>query len=125
MKTLTNGLISQLDIADQALLLRHAKIMLLNVGDILSTADSTIQNIYFPLSGSIVLYVGTKAKFDSSARVAAAFEISECLAMCSTNSVLFTIYIPMFDRVQIVIQTLCSLMTKLMPTSRGFPEVFC
>ena len=82
MKTLTNGLISQLDIADQALLLRHAKIMLLNVGDILSTADSTIQNIYFPLSGSIVLYVGTKAKFDSSARVAAAFEISECLAMC-------------------------------------------
>jgi hypothetical protein len=65
----------------------------------------------------------TASTMDSRARVAAALEMSECLAMCSTSSVLFTIYVPMFVGVQIVIQSLCSLMTKHIQFSRGFPEV--
>lgn len=59
---LSNGLISQLDAADQALLLRRAKIVTLNVGDVLSTSDALTSRIYFPVSGAIALYVGRHGK---------------------------------------------------------------
>jgi CRP-like cAMP-binding protein len=62
---LSNGLIAQLDAADQALLLRRAKIAMLNVGDVLSSSDATNSHIYFPLSGSISLYVGRHGKHAS------------------------------------------------------------
>jgi CRP-like cAMP-binding protein len=55
---LSNGLIAQLDAADQALLLRCAKIVTLNVGDVLSSSDENTSHIYFPLRGTIALYVG-------------------------------------------------------------------
>jgi CRP-like cAMP-binding protein len=59
---LSNGLIAQLDAADQALLLRRAKIVVMNVGDVLSSSDATTLHIYFPVSGSIALYVGRQGK---------------------------------------------------------------
>jgi CRP-like cAMP-binding protein len=59
---LSNGLIAQLDAADQALLLRHAKIVTLNVGDVLSTSEASASRIYFPVSGSIALFVGRQGK---------------------------------------------------------------
>lgn len=65
MYALSNGLIAQLDAADQALLLRRAKIAMLNVGDVLSSSDATNSHIYFPLSGSISLYVGRHGKHAS------------------------------------------------------------
>ena len=65
MYALSNGLIAQLDAADQALLLRRAKIAMLNVGDVLSSSDATNSHIYFPLSGSISLYVGRHGKYAS------------------------------------------------------------
>ena len=58
VNALSNGLIAQLDAADQALLLRRAKIVTLNVGDVLSSPDANKSLIYFPLSGAIALYVG-------------------------------------------------------------------
>ena len=62
MYALSNGLISQLDVADQALLLRRAKIVMLNVGDVLSSSDATTSCIYFPVSGAIAMYVGCQGK---------------------------------------------------------------
>ena len=62
MYALSNGLIAQLDAADQALLLRHAKIVTLNVGDVLSTSEASASRIYFPVSGSIALFVGRQGK---------------------------------------------------------------
>jgi len=59
---MSNGLIAQLDAADQALLLRRAKIVTLNVGDILSTPAASPSRIYFPVSGSIALFVGRQGK---------------------------------------------------------------
>jgi CRP-like cAMP-binding protein len=58
VNALSNGLITQLDAADQALLLRRAKIVTLNVGDVLPSTDANTSLIYFPLSGAIALYVG-------------------------------------------------------------------
>ena len=58
VNALSNGLITQLDPADQALLLRRAKIVTLNVGDVLPSTDANTSLIYFPLSGAIALYVG-------------------------------------------------------------------
>lgn len=56
---LSNGLITQLAPADQALLLRRAKLVTLTVGEVLSSAEETdTSRIYFPVSGSIALYVG-------------------------------------------------------------------
>ena len=62
MYDLSNGLIAQLDAADQALLLRRAKKVTLNVGDLLSSSDASTSHIYFPLRGSIALYVGKQGK---------------------------------------------------------------
>ena len=62
MYALSNGLISQLDAADQALLLRRAKTVMLNVGDVLSSSDATTSHIYFPVSGAIAMYVGCQSK---------------------------------------------------------------
>jgi hypothetical protein len=59
---LSNGFISQLDVADQALLLRRAKTVMLNVGDVLSSSDATTSHIYFPVSGAIAMYVGCQSK---------------------------------------------------------------
>jgi CRP-like cAMP-binding protein len=59
---LSNGLIAQLDAADQALLLRRSKIVKLHVGDVLSTPDADTSQIYFPVSGAIALYVGGHGK---------------------------------------------------------------
>lgn len=59
---LSNGLIAQLDAADQALLLRRAKLVALNVGDVLSVPDAATSQIYFPVSGAIALYVARQAK---------------------------------------------------------------
>lgn len=59
---LSNGLIAQLDAADRALLLRRAKKVALNVGDVLSSSDASTSHIYFPLSGAIALYVGKQGK---------------------------------------------------------------
>jgi hypothetical protein len=58
VNALSNGLITQLDAADQALLLRRAKIVTLNVGDVLPSTDANTSLIYFPLSAAIALYVG-------------------------------------------------------------------
>jgi hypothetical protein len=44
---LSNGFISQLDVADQALLLRRAKTVMLNVGDVLSSSDATTLTFIF------------------------------------------------------------------------------
>ncbi len=62
MYALSNGFISQLDVADQALLLRRAKTVMLNVGDVLSSSDATTSHIYFPVSGAIAMYVGCQSK---------------------------------------------------------------
>lgn len=59
---MSNGLIAQLDAADQALLLRRAKIVTLNVGDVLSTPEASASRIYFPVSGAIALFVGRQGK---------------------------------------------------------------
>lgn len=66
MYALSNGLISQLDVADQALLLRRAKLVALHVGDVLSAPNANTSQIYFPLSGAIVLYVGGLGKATSA-----------------------------------------------------------
>lgn len=59
MHALSNGLITQLAPADQALLLRRAKLVTLSVGEVLSSAEEAATScIYFPVSGSIALYVG-------------------------------------------------------------------
>ena len=63
MHALSNGLITQLTPADQALLLRRAELVALNVGEVLSSAeDAATSRIYFPVSGSIALYVGRQNK---------------------------------------------------------------
>jgi CRP-like cAMP-binding protein len=60
---LLNGLITQLTPADQALLLRRAELVDLNVGELLSSAEEAATSpIYFPVSGSIALYVGRQNK---------------------------------------------------------------
>jgi CRP-like cAMP-binding protein len=55
---LSNGLIAQLESADQVLLLRRAKLVTLNVGEVLSVSDAANSIIYFPVSGAIALYAG-------------------------------------------------------------------
>lgn len=63
MHALLNGLITQLTPADQALLLRRAELVDLNVGEVLSSAEeAATSRIYFPVSGSIALYVGRQNK---------------------------------------------------------------
>ncbi len=63
MHALLNGLITQLTPADQALLLRRAELVDLNVGELLSSAEeAATSRIYFPVSGSIALYVGRQNK---------------------------------------------------------------
>lgn len=62
MQALSNALIGQLDAADQALLLRRAKLVTLNVGDVLSTPEASNSRIYFPVSGAIALRVGRQGK---------------------------------------------------------------
>ena len=63
MHALSNGLITQLTPADQALLLRRAELVALNVGEVLSSAEeAATSRIYFPVSGSIALYVGRQNK---------------------------------------------------------------
>lgn len=63
MHALLNGLITQLTPADQALLLRRAELVDLNVGELLSSAEeAATSRIYFPVSGSIALYVGRQEK---------------------------------------------------------------
>ena len=63
MHALLNGLITQLTPADQALLLRRAELVALNVGEVLSSAEeAATSRIYFPVSGSIALYVGRQNK---------------------------------------------------------------
>jgi CRP-like cAMP-binding protein len=59
---LSNGLIAQLAPADQALLLRRATMVVLNVGDVLSSSNATSSRIYFPVCGVIALYVGHQGK---------------------------------------------------------------
>jgi len=55
---LSNGLIEQLTRADQAVLMRRATLIQLNAGDFLSSLDASSPPIYFPVRGSIALYVG-------------------------------------------------------------------
>lgn len=62
MYALSNGLIEQLEAGDQALLLRHATTVQLNVGDVLSATDAATSVIYFPTSGSIALYVSNQGQ---------------------------------------------------------------
>ena len=57
MQELLNGLITQLKPADQAQILRHAKLITLKVGEVLSSDVASDSRIYFPISGSIALYV--------------------------------------------------------------------
>ena len=65
MNALSNGLIAQLDAADQALLLRRAKMLTMQDGDVLSAPDAATSQIYFPVSGSIALFVGARGNTSS------------------------------------------------------------
>ena len=58
MHTSNNGFISTLTKADQISLLKGAKSIALNAGEILSTPEQFASHIYFPTSGSIALYIG-------------------------------------------------------------------
>lgn len=66
MNELSNGLIAQLGASDKALVLRHVKKISLNVGDVLCGDSGPKSKIYFPLSGSIALYVPGRSKASSS-----------------------------------------------------------
>lgn len=65
MYALSNGLIAQLDAADQALLLKRATPITLTAGEVLTAPNETETRIYFPVSGSIALYVGRPGKSSS------------------------------------------------------------
>lgn len=62
---LSNGLIAQLDAADQALLLKRATPITLTAGELLTAPNATDACIYFPVSGSIALHVGRPGKSSS------------------------------------------------------------
>lgn len=62
MHATTNGLIAQLIRADQTALLRKAQMIQMNAGDVLSSPESLSSQIYFPVRGSIALYVGNQDK---------------------------------------------------------------
>lgn len=62
---LSNGLIAQLDAADQALLLKRATPITLTAGELLTVPNATDARIYFPVSGSIALYAGRPGKSSS------------------------------------------------------------
>ena len=62
---LSNGLIAQLDAADQALLLKRATPITLTAGELLTAPNAIDACIYFPVSGSIALYVGRPGKSSS------------------------------------------------------------
>lgn len=55
-----NGLMAQLAISDQQLLLKNARLIELKVGDILVSPDSKEPLIYFVTSGAVALYVTHK-----------------------------------------------------------------
>lgn len=57
IKNLSNSLITKLSEADQALLLNCAKTEELHPGDVLSDPRGSPLKIYFPLSGTIALFV--------------------------------------------------------------------
>lgn len=65
MDASSNGLIAQLAIADQALLLRGATTIQLHAGDRLSTLHGSSPQIYFPIRGVIALYIGDQDKASS------------------------------------------------------------
>jgi CRP-like cAMP-binding protein len=52
-----NSLIAQLTHADQAMLLRNAQEIKLQPGDVLACSSAKTSSIYFPVGGSIALYV--------------------------------------------------------------------
>jgi CRP-like cAMP-binding protein len=60
-----NRLISQLEPADQALLMQRTSLVTLKAGDVLSPLDSTPSLIYFPISGAIALYVSRQGAASS------------------------------------------------------------
>jgi CRP-like cAMP-binding protein len=66
MNDLSNGLIAQLGLSDQALVLRHAVKISLKAGDVLCGGSGKNSKIYFPLSGSIAIYIHGKSKDPSS-----------------------------------------------------------
>lgn len=55
---LSNGLLAQLAPADQVALMRKAELIQLKVGEVLPSEQASASKIYFPLRGSIALYVG-------------------------------------------------------------------
>lgn len=66
MNFLHNGLIAQLSPADQALLLRKAKIIHFSVGETLGGADLKSPQIYFITRGCVALFVCKKSNDVSS-----------------------------------------------------------
>ena len=62
MYSSSNGLIAQLPRADQNTLLRRAQTIQLKPGDVLCGTAASVSKIYFPLRGSIALYVGNQDK---------------------------------------------------------------
>lgn len=62
MNDFSNALIELLPSADKSVLLRKAKIVDLNVGDVLCTPVSGSSKIYFPVSGTIAARVVCKTK---------------------------------------------------------------
>lgn len=65
MHVSSNRLISQLEPADQVLLMRRAKLVDLKVDEVLSPSDSAPSLIYFPVSGAIALYVSRQGSVSS------------------------------------------------------------
>lgn len=66
MQSNQNSLIAQLTQADQATLLRHAQAIKLNPGDVLTCSQTKASFIYFPIGGSIALYVASRSKRSST-----------------------------------------------------------
>lgn len=58
----SNQFIADLTKADQISLLKDSRKIYLNEGDVLSTSTQPSSKIYFPISGSIALYIGIQDK---------------------------------------------------------------
>ena len=57
MNSLHNGLIAQLAPSDQALLLKKAKLVHFNSGEVLGASAASSQQVFFLISGSVSLFV--------------------------------------------------------------------
>ena len=72
-----NRFISALTKADQASLLRGSRIIELHAGDVLSSPNQISDKIFFPIRGSIALYIGNSSFSDPAHGMAVALIGSE------------------------------------------------